>query len=467
MYGIILLINERIQLNSLQSLYLINKFVKMVNVDEREDTIMKNKKIKGIMSFAVVLTTILVSTFSSLAVNADDKSSDEKNNNEMKYYIGTTFKAGNNSYSESQKIESDDIHFGWQLGQFYVSGFSQRIDEKGKPVFLKNVGDKVGLYFNLEQNINKLNGDEDLSIANDDNGSDTNLEVKKQDFKHGALIVRFTDFEHKVHKSTVYTDFLKAKVKKGANTQVELFEEGDYEVSLDYEIKDDGFLFMNSYPNYKITFKFSVRNGNCMVFPFDTKTKAELMNSAFTENGFYLDLAKSRYLNVMIKREVLVQDIKEFKEDTKDTRYNKPAKDGDEFTDEGIYTITVKNNYTKEETQKIIYVGSDEMLKAYVVTGLSLEEIDKRLAQGMVVNEQGQIIAKEVDEDSAIESTKNTAKSEKKSVDENRYFVVVAIGAVVILLVVVLLLKIRKTKRKNIFSQEETEKESDENETEL
>ena len=419
---------------------------------------MKNKRKKGIMSYVLVMSMLLISVFSSFIINADDKPKDGKDNNDMKYYIGATLKAGNNSYSESQKIESDDLHFGGQLGQFYISGFSQRIDENGNPIFLKNVGDKVRLYFNLEQNINKLNGDNNLSIASDDNGSDTNLEVKKQDFKHGALIVRFTDFEHKVHKSTVYTDFLKAKVKKGANTQVELFEEGDYEVSLDYEIKDDGFLFMNKYLNYKITFKFSVRNGNCMVFPFDTKTKAELMNAAFTENGFYLDLAKSRYLNVMIKREVLVKDTKEFKEDTKDIRYNKPAKDGEEFTDEGIYTITVKNNYTKEETQKVIYVGNDKLLKAYATTGLSLEEIDDRLAQGMVVNEQGQVVAKKVGEETTEVSSKTT-----KVINEYTLISIVA--------VIVLLLLSRKTKKNIKYSQEEIEqedeKERDENKTEM
>lgn len=76
-------------------------------------------------------------------------------------------------------------------------------------------------------------------------------------------------------------------------------------MSLDYELYDNGFLFFNSYPNYKIAFKFSVRNENCMVYPFDCKTKAELQNNAITQNGFYLDLAKSRYLDVMIKKEIL------------------------------------------------------------------------------------------------------------------------------------------------------------------
>ena len=46
-----------------------------------------------------------------------------------------------------------------------------------------------------------------------------------------------------------------------------------------------------------------------MVFPFDVTTGAELTNTAFTENGFYLDLAKSRYLDIDIQREVLMEGV--------------------------------------------------------------------------------------------------------------------------------------------------------------
>ncbi len=77
-----------------------------------------------------------------------------------------------------------------------------------------------------------------------------------------------------------------------------------------------------------------------MVYPFDVLTKGELTNSSLTENGFYLDLAKSRYLDIDVKKEVLVQGSDAL---TEDTRFNRPAKDGEQYTDEGIYTITVRN----------------------------------------------------------------------------------------------------------------------------
>lgn len=151
---------------------------------------------------------------------------------------------------------------------------------------------------------------------------------------------------------------------------VEFFEEGDYEVTLNYEISSKTMAVMNKYDNYRIRFSLSVRNGNVMVFPFDVVTGAELSNSAMTENGFYLDLAKSRYLDINIKRSVLTEGASGI---TEDQRFNRPAKDGDRYTQEGIYTITVYNRYTGEQTEKQIFVGSDELLKKYVANGFKLE----------------------------------------------------------------------------------------------
>ena len=49
------------------------------------------------------------------------------------------------------------------------------------------------------------------------------------------------------------------------------FEEGDYEVALDYQITKDKLFDQSSH--YRIFFKFSVRNGNCMVYPLDVKLR--------------------------------------------------------------------------------------------------------------------------------------------------------------------------------------------------
>lgn len=161
------------------------------------------------------------------------------------------------------------------------------------------------------------------------------------------MIIRYTDHNNVKTEPTIYTNYLEANTSIGADTKVQLFEEGDYEVALDYQVTSDELI--NKTGHYRIFFRFSVRNGNCMVYPFDIKTGNELTNSSMTENGFRLDLAKSRYLKINLKREILKDSADGLVEDT---RSNGPVKDGAEYTDEGIYTITVSNEYTGQLTTK-------------------------------------------------------------------------------------------------------------------
>ena len=313
-----------------------------------------------------------------------------------KYYLGQLVNAGKDTgFSETNEINEDDVHWGWQLGTFHVSGYTRVMNTSGNaPVFLKNVGDTVSLWFNLKENLDCLNGDDTLSVCADPNGYDKYFGIPETNFGRGALIIRHTDYQNKTQEPIIYTDYLSANATQGVDIKVQLFEEGDYEVALNYEIKDAAFDMFGaemfpSYYNYRISFKFSVRNGNCMVFPFDVSTGAELTNTAITENGFRLDLAKSRYLDINIKKEILNEGAEGLIEDT---RFNRPAKDGECFTDEGIYTITVKNRYTDQETIKRIYVGTNNILKAHAVTGLSVSEINNLVKNGATIDDNGKIL---------------------------------------------------------------------------
>ena len=101
-----------------------------------------------------------------------------------------------------------------------------------------------------------------MSIAEDKNAYDKYFEVSKTNFKHGALIIRYTDWENVKHEPIIYTDYLAANAKTGADTRVYLFEEGDYEVALDYSIKDNprqvkGVSVVPTYTDYKILFKYN------------------------------------------------------------------------------------------------------------------------------------------------------------------------------------------------------------------
>ena len=86
------------------------------------------------------------------------------------YYIGAAVKT-KKGYAEDEPIGLKDIHHGWTLGQFLVTGHTSTTkDADGNPVFLKTLGDEVALSFRLEQDIDMLGGDEKLSIAEDKAG---------------------------------------------------------------------------------------------------------------------------------------------------------------------------------------------------------------------------------------------------------------------------------------------------------
>ena len=276
-----------------------------------------------------------------------------------------------NGYSKTNTIQGTDKHYGWRLGRFFVSGYT-RVTENttDNPVFIKTLGDSITLWFDLEQNIDALNGNTNLIIGEDQNGYDQYFGVQRTNFGRGTLIIRHTDYRNAKGDPVIYTDYVLAKGTTGADTKVILHEEGDYEVALDYELQDNDVThILDKYGNYRIFFKFSIRNGNCMVYPFDVVTKAELQNTAVTENGFYLDLARSRYLDVDVRRSVIVEGSSGMIEDE---RFNRPAKDGDEYTAEGIYTISVRNRYTGESTVKTIFVGTNELLQEYIENGFNV-----------------------------------------------------------------------------------------------
>lgn len=302
------------------------------------------------------------------------------------YNIGSRVRTKNfDGYYGEEDIVKNDIHYGWNLGNFFISGYTDKCVSNDKVVLLKNVGDKVTLWFNLSQNIDALNGQNNLFISSDKEGYDQYFETPKTDFGKGALIIRYTDYNNNKSQQ-IYTNYLEANTSFGADTKVQLFEEGDYEVALDYEVTKDELI--DAKGHYRIFFKFSVRNGNCMAYPFDIATGSELTNSSMTENGFRLDLAKSRYLKVNIKCEVLKDSADGLVEDT---RFNGSTKDGAEYTEEGIYTITVSNDYTNQFTVKKIYVGTNSILRAYMTTGLSIPEINNLVAEGATIMDDGTI----------------------------------------------------------------------------
>lgn len=377
------------------------------------------KKFKGLI--LLLIGVLLFGTISTV----DAKETELEDNNTV-YWDNVVNTGKDNGYSDAIEIKNGDPHYGWKLGKFALSGFTtKRKDENGDFVLLKNVGDEITLYFILEQDINKLDGKKELKIVEDKNGYDNEFGTKKANIGKGFLIIKKIESTNEQNEPKKYKNYLKGKVV-GANTKIDIFEEGDYQVALDYEVESDGIAFFNKYNNYRIRFNFSIRNGNSMIFPFDVKTKEELNNTSITENGFYLDLANSKYLNVNIKREILKEGANGF---TEDTRYNRPAKDKEEFTEEGIYTITVENQYTNEKTIKKIYAGKDKIVKAHIQTGRDIKEVREMVKLGATIDDDGNI------ENIPDEYKTNYDSIRDKKVNING-FVVISIVIVLIIFVV-------------------------------
>ena len=103
-----------------------------------------------------------------------------------------------------------------------------------------------------------------------------------------------------------------------------------------------------------------------------------------------MDLAQSKYLTIDVSKSTIKESSNKLL--TQDVRFNRPAKDGDTFTEEGMYTITVKNLYTDSEpTIKTIYVGTNKYLKALSKYNLSIDELNDQIRNGAKVNKDGRL----------------------------------------------------------------------------
>lgn len=353
--------------------------------------------------------------------------------------LGSVTKADGPGYVADKGIETNDPHYGWDLGAFSITGFSGQTEEDGTPVFIKNDGDQIKLSFRLEQDIDKLNGKDSLKVEADREGSDTYFDIYETDFGRGALIIRKTDSAEAAASPAVYSGFLEANARLDTDVEIQAFEEGDYEVALDYLVKEEkngGFFFFRPAESkdhyYSIFFRFSVRNGNCEIFPIESDTGRALTDRCLTETGFRLDLSRSRFLDVSVKRVVLSKGEDGW---TSDIMFDRAATEGEDYSEEGFYTITAKNSYTGQETSIRIYVGTDPLLKAHVVTGRPLSDIEELVASGATIKEDGTMDL------SGIEVRKEAAARGRTAA------LVISLVAVLILILAAIFVFLRKRKK--------------------
>ena len=273
-----------------------------------------------------------------------------------------TSKTKQNDYLGSEATDKNDPHKGWELGKFVLSGYTS-VSGEDESIFQKTLGDRIELRFHLEQDITKLDGNDALTIIDDEKGydGDTKLNQKPHDMGHGELIIwhKLPNGETKI---TAYANYLEALASPNADTSIVLYEEGDYEIHLDYGVKDSKKVGAPSY--YRTSIRFQIVNGNVMGFLFDAANGRELFDTDRTENGFMIDNANSQSLNIHVTRKVLQRSTDGW---TLDTRSNKAVSDGDAFKDEGLYEITwmSRRDGASQTNTKTLYVGSSETIEKY------------------------------------------------------------------------------------------------------
>ena len=328
--------------------------------------------------------------------------------NENKLPVGTLYAAGDNSgYSGSREVGTKDPHYGWKMGSFYLSGYSE---VKDGDVLIKNGNEAVSLWFNLSQfDLNKLHGDKDLSIKPDTNGSDSYFGISGADFRRGALIVRRTDQNGIVGEPQVTADFLGSAETPFKDMLVQYFDEGDYEVALDYRINEDGFLFFSDQYDYRIFFTFKVRNSGCTLALPDNGTGEDLEDASSTICGFKISSPSSEYLKFKVSLSRWTEKENGY---TETHIYDRAASADEVFDEEGIYTVTAVNPATDPQGEepfiRRIYVGADEVIRAYVSgknPDMTVNMIADCLAEGGTVAEDGTVIPPpEPEEDSSSEA---------------------------------------------------------------
>lgn len=288
--------------------------------------------------------------------------------------LGSAVRTGE-GFDGSTQIGGVDPHYGWKIGTFTVSGYNAKTDGDGQvPVFLTDGDEEAVLSFTLQQDIDQIGGNPDLSVADDEMDYDTQSGIARQYFGRGMLIVQYTDSSGAAGQPSVTADYL-SSLEPNTASNILTCKEGDYTVTLDYQIEDrsdfwDFFDLGTSDANYQICFSFSVRSDQCDIGLQAADSDTVLDSGAIAAGGFQAQFTGSKYQSVQYRRQNLISSEAGYRlEDAASGSVH----DGQTFTDEGIYTLTAQNPYTGESVEKTVYVGTDRLSSEFVSSGADLD----------------------------------------------------------------------------------------------
>lgn len=151
---------------------------------------------------AIILSIITIFSLFTISVSAEETKGE--------YRLGELYNTGkDNGYSKRNSIGKDDPHYNWSMGDFFVTGFTRQVLDGDTPVFLKNAGDKVTLWFDLQQDIKALNENKNLYVCEDTNGYEETYKVAKQNLKKEHLLLNIPTTKIKtVYLKHISTSFL-------------------------------------------------------------------------------------------------------------------------------------------------------------------------------------------------------------------------------------------------------------------
>ena len=328
---------------------------------------------------AIVMALLSIMSVFALPAFATEGNTDNYSTNSNTYMFNETkTTADNNGYANPSALGAGDPLLGVNVLEIVIGNFSSTTIFNGKRIFLKTSPDVPVLSINVNTDLGNLGGSGAYIC------SDSATVVSDYGYRgkvgYGLLAIEHTDYTGKTE--TFFTPDLFNVLKESGDIIPAFFgEEGLYRISVFFEteryvktVKDwkNPFYYKKKkvyeYRNYRVDASYEIRNGNTMVYTFDSAGN-EISNGSVVTDGFYLDLANSHYLDVQIKKEVVGNSG--FLGETTDTRFNTIGVDKRFYDSEGLYTIVVSNPVTGASTTKKLLVAGQEnstLMKAVATT---------------------------------------------------------------------------------------------------
>lgn len=343
--------------------------------NKKEKNMKTRNKFKNLVVIVMAILSIM-SVFALPAFAAEGSVDDYSTNNNTYTFNETKTTADNNGYANPSALDAGDPLLGVNVVDIEIGNFSSTTTIfNGTRVFLKTAPDVPVLSINVNADLGNL-GASGAYVC-----SDSATVISDYGYRgkvgYGLLAIEHTDYTGKTE--TFFTPDLFNVLKENGDIIPAFFgEEGLYRISVFFEteryvktVKDwkNPFYYKKKkvyeYRNYRVDASYEIRNGNTMVYTFDSAGN-EISNGSVVTDGFYLDLANSHYLDVQIKKEVVGNSG--FLGETTDTRFNTVGVDKRFYDSEGLYTIVVSNPITGASTTKMILVAGlkDESLKKAV-----------------------------------------------------------------------------------------------------